>query len=137
VLFRSSNFVYSNLNVPSTSETGKPLTIRIDVQNSSTIDGDEVVQLYISNKSAKLPVPLRALSGFRRVHLHAGEKQSLSFEISPRQLSIVTDEGKRIIEPGLFEIAVGGCQPIDLKPETTGFVKSTLELKGNIVNWDN
>jgi beta-glucosidase len=131
-----SNFEYSNLSVPESMETGKAFKISVDVQNTSSIEGDEVVQVYLSNKSAKVPVPLRALSGFRRTHLKAGEKQTLSFVINPRQLSVVTDEGKRIIEPGLFEIYAGGCQPIDLKPSTTRFIKAKFELKGHTLNWD-
>jgi beta-glucosidase len=128
-----SKFEYTNLVVPATVENGRALKLSVDVQNTSAIEGDEVVQVYLSNKTSRVPVPLRSLSGFRRIHLKAGEKQSLSFTISPKQLSVITDDGKRIIESGAFEIAVGGCQPIDIKPETTGFIKGKLESTGNVV----
>jgi beta-glucosidase len=132
-----SSFVYSNLSVPSSTETGKPVTIKADIQNTSTIDGDEVVQVYLSNKTSKIPVPLRSLSGFRRVHLKAGEKQSVAFTISPKQLSVITDDGKRMIEPETYDISIGGCQPIDIKPITTGFVKGSFETRGNEVELSN
>ncbi len=128
-----SKFEYSNLSFPATGETGKSVKVSVDVQNTSAIEGDEIVQLYLSNKTTRVTVPIRSLTGFRRVHLKAGEKQTVNFLISPKQLSIITEEGKRIIEPGVFELAAGGCQPIELKPESTSFVKAELKLSGNAV----
>jgi beta-glucosidase len=56
-------------------------------------------------------VPIRSLAGVRRVFLETGEIQHVEFRITPRQLSVIEDAGNRVVEPGLFEVSVGGKQP--------------------------
>jgi beta-glucosidase len=69
------------------------------------------VQLYVSDQAASVPLPIRQLAGFKRVHLHPGQTQTVTFTLTPRHLSLIDDEGRCIVEPGEFQIAVGGCQP--------------------------
>jgi beta-glucosidase len=128
-----TSFAYSNLNVPQSTETDKSVTVSVDVQNTGKAEGDEVVQVYISHKNASVPVPIRSLVAFRRVHLGAGEKRTLEFKISSRQLSVITDKGNRRVEPGSFEITAGGCQPVNPKPVSTGLVSGSFNLTGNII----
>jgi beta-glucosidase len=128
-----TSFDYSNLNVPQNSETDKPLAVSVDVQNTGKEEGDEVIQVYISHKNASVPVPIRSLVAFRRVHLDAGEKMTLEFKISSSQLSVITDKGKRQVEPGSFEITAGGCQSVNPKPVSTGLVSGSFNLTGNII----
>jgi beta-glucosidase len=73
--------------------------------------GDEVIQLYITDSAASVPVPIRNLAGVRRIFLKPGEKKQVSFTLTPRQMSVILDNGKRVIEPGEFSISVGGKQP--------------------------
>jgi len=73
--------------------------------------GDEVVQLYLTHSGVP-GAPLRALQGFQRVHLDKGEKKSVTFALSARDLSIVDESGKRHIVPGSVDIWVGGGQPV-------------------------
>jgi beta-glucosidase len=127
-----TSFAYSNLNVPQNTETDKPVAVSVDVQNTGKTEGDEVIQVYISHKNASVPVPIRSLVAFRRVHLDAGEKMTLEFKISSRQLSVITDKGKRQVEPGSFEITAGGCQSVNPKPVSTGLVSGSFNLTGNI-----
>jgi len=54
---------------------------------------------------------LRSLLGFRRITLRPGEQRRVTFTLSPRQLGLITDDGRRVLEPGTFDIAVGGKQP--------------------------
>jgi len=82
-----------------------------DVQNAGNRAGDEVVQLYISDSVASVPVPIWQLAGFKRVHLDPGQKQTVTFTLTPRLLSLIDGEGRRVVEPGEFQIAVGGHQP--------------------------
>ena len=83
----------------------------VTVTNSGQRAGDEVVELYITDREASVPVPIRKLVGFKRVGLKAGESQKVSFEIDPRELSLITDDTRRVIEPGVFDLSVGGKQP--------------------------
>jgi beta-glucosidase len=56
-------------------------------------------------------VPSRALQGVRRVALKPGERRRVTFALAPRQLSLIDSSGTRIVEPGEYEISVGGKQP--------------------------
>lgn len=125
-----STFSYSNLQMPQTIETGKPVIITADVTNSGKIASDEVVQLYLSNKTAKVPVALRSLQGFCRVTLKPGEKRTVSFTLKPQQLSIIDDNTRRVQQPGMFEVSVGGGQPLTVKGNTSGFITGKFQVTG-------
>src|SRR5437764_10005995 len=86
-----SKFEYSNLKLSSPElEAGNPLTVEVDVKNASPRAGDEVVELYVN--FPKLPgAPVRALRGFTRVHLAAGESRHVKLELQPRDLSYVNE----------------------------------------------
>jgi len=103
-----TKFGYSNLKFSSKSvKAGEPIKVTIDVKNTGDRDGDEVVQLYLTDVAASAPVPIRTLVGFDRVSLRAGEKRTVTFTITPRQMSLIDDRGKRVIEPGEFLLKVG------------------------------
>jgi len=78
--------------------------------NTSSIPGDEVVELYISHPGAE-GAPRCALVGFERVHLPAGGFQIVSFVLSPRELSIVDPNGNRLVPAGPVELWLGSGQP--------------------------
>ncbi len=106
-----SKFEYSNLAVKKSILAGANLTVTAEIKNVSKISGDEVVQLYLSDTNASVPVPIRNLVGVERINLKAGEKQKVKFTINPRQMSLILDNGKRVIEPGEFSVSIGGGQP--------------------------
>jgi beta-glucosidase len=87
-----------------------PVTVSVDVTNSGAIDGDEVVQLYLSHPGEK-GTAIRALASFDRVHLKAGETKTVSFPLDSRALSTVNADGSRSVKPGKDNIWVGGGQP--------------------------
>jgi beta-glucosidase len=89
-------------------KAGEPVKVSVDVTNTGDREGDEVVQLYLTDTAASAPVPIRALVGFDRISLRPQEKRNLTFTITPRQMSLIDDKGKRVIEPGEFSIAIGG-----------------------------
>ena len=106
-----TKFAYSNLRFESkTVKAGEPLKVSVDVTNSGDRQGDEVVQLYLTDTAASAPVPIRTLVGFERISLRPREKRSVTFTITPRQMSLIDDAGKRVIEPGEFAISIGGGQ---------------------------
>ena len=106
-----TTFEYSNLQVGNLVTTQSPITVKVDVKNSGKVDGDEVVQLYVSNKTAKSEVAIVALKGFQRVSLKKGEQKSVAFTLNPEDFSITNGDALQVTEPGTFEIAVGGAVP--------------------------
>jgi beta-glucosidase len=106
-----SRFAYAKLNVPKSAPVGAPVSVSVEVRNSGAVAADEVVQLYVSDLEASGPVPTRALKGFRRVSLRPGEKQAVRFSLDERAFSLIAPDGRRVVEPGRFTIAVGGKQP--------------------------
>ena len=111
-----TTFAYSGLVLSQHSiRAGKPLTISVSVRNAGALAGDEVVQLYVSDLEASVPVPVRQLAGFLRLHLQPGEERRVHFTLKPGQLSVYDDLGIPFIEAGEFEISVGGGQPDDAR----------------------
>jgi beta-glucosidase len=93
-----------------TLPAGEPLRVEADVKNTSSRAGDEVVQVYLN--FPPLPgAPIRALRGFRRVHVRAGETQHVEFTLQPRDLSMVNEAGNRLVAAGSYGLSVGGGQP--------------------------
>ncbi|HNT76207.1 MAG TPA: glycoside hydrolase family 3 C-terminal domain-containing protein [Anaerolineae bacterium] len=99
---------------------GESMTARVTVQNTGVVAGDEVVQLYVRDVRASVPTPIRHLEGFARVHLEPGAAQTVTFTLNPRQMSIVDDAGQYVVEPGRFEVWVGGGQPGTGAPGVSG-----------------
>lgn len=75
------------------------------------MDGEEVVQLYVRNKTTKWIVPIVALKGYKRISLKKGELQRVSFTLSPEDFSVTTGDALQVVEPGTFEISVDGKVP--------------------------
>ena len=104
-----TRFAYSNLRVDSV-KAGEVVKATVDVTNTGEREGDEVVQLYLTDVAASAPVPIRTLVGFERISLRPREKRTVTFTITPRQMSLIDNNDKRVIEPGEFLISVGGSQ---------------------------
>jgi len=124
-----TTFAYSGLTLP-TSEVaaGGTLTVEVTVTNTGKRAGDEVAQLYLT--FPKLPgAPLRALRGFQRIHLEAGAAQKLTFQLSPRDLSMVTEDGVPTVAEGEYAVSVGGGQPQSATPTAT----QNFKIKGKLV----
>jgi beta-glucosidase len=100
-----STFAYSGLVA---KRTGRGAEIRATVRNTSSRDGDEVVQLYVSGGSEP-EAPARSLRGFQRVHLRAGESRDVTFELEAADLPKTP-----------VEISVGGGQPVGRTPHLAG-----------------
>jgi len=104
-----TTFDYADLKVtPQKIESGDSVVVQLDVKNSGKIAGDEVVQLYVSMKGSPAPVPIKSLKGFQRIHLKPGEQTSVTFQLLPEHFSRYDEEQGWIVEPGNFEIMVGG-----------------------------
>jgi len=115
-----TKFSYSDLKVPTQpTAAGQPLGADVTVTNSGKLAGDEVVQLYLKFPDAK-GAPRIALRGFARIHLDPGASQNVHFDLSPRDLGMVTEDGRPIIAQGDYTISIGGGQPDTEAPTVTG-----------------
>jgi beta-glucosidase len=98
------------------------------VENVGKRAGDEVIQLYVKHLEASCVVPHHDLRGFQRVHLAPGEARKLTFDLTARDLSVVDDAGRRVLEPGRFRVTVGGSQPDTRSATLTGQSPIAIEL---------
>ncbi len=128
-----TTFKYDKLKLSSkTIKSDGTLEAKVNVTNTGKVAGDEVVELYISDKKASVPVPIRSLRAFKRITLAPGEMQTVTFELSAKEFSIVNDEGRKIVEPGEFELSVGGGQPGLMEESITSgpVTKTTVRFSG-------
>jgi len=93
---------------------GESAQVAVDVANVGTRTADEVVQLYVRDDEASVTRPLIELKGFQRVTLKPGERRTVTFALSPRDLSLWNLQMKRVVEPGTFTISAGP-NSVDLK----------------------
>lgn len=83
------------------------LTVKVTVKNTGAREGQEVVQLYISDKKSSLPRPVKELKGFRKIQLAPGEEKEVSFTIDKTALSFFDDARHAwVAEPGKFKAII-------------------------------
>lgn len=121
-----TTFKYDQLKIPAGIAIGKNLAVTVKVTNTGKINGEEVVQLYVSNQNKSILSPIRALKGFRRIALKAGESKIITFKLTAADLSFVNEKGELKQSKGNLNISVGGGQP-DVKNKTISNV-----LKGAV-----
>jgi len=128
-----TSFAYSDLELPETVQPGSDVQLSVTVENTGSVSGEEVVQLYLTDLEAGVTVPIRSLVGLQRVFLRPGEQRRSSFVLTARQLSLIDALAERVVQPGMFEVSVGGKQPGfagTADAPTTGVVMDTFEVKG-------
>lgn len=104
-----TTFSYANLRLdPGRITVGEAATVAVEVTNSGSRAGVEVVQLYVHDRLASLTRPVMELRGFQRMALEPGETRTVRFTLRPEHLSFLDASMARVVEPGLFDIMVGG-----------------------------
>jgi beta-glucosidase len=83
-------------------------TVGVDVRNTGSVAGTEVVQLYIRNTAASVEQPVRELKGFARVTLAPGEQKHVEFPLGFNELNFYNVENQRTVEPTTYTVWVGG-----------------------------
>jgi len=106
-----SNFKYEDLIVPAAIHAGKPVTVSVKVTNTGKMDGEEVSELYLSHLGLKIKTPIRALKGFERNFIKAGQSKIVHFQLTPEELSLTEENGHWTELHGKLMISVGGSQP--------------------------
>ena len=101
-----TTFVYDDVAVEPGSTTS-PTVVRVTISNTGGRAGDEIVQLYVTDEIASVVRPFRALVGFARVGLAAGESATLTFTVHPSRLAFYDPQMRFVCEPGEFTFAVG------------------------------
>jgi len=120
-----TTFKYSD--VQTEKQTDGSVKVQVRVINTGKTDGDEVVQLYVANER-DFVTPIRALKGFKRIHLAAGESKVLAFALSAKELSLVDRYGSMIPMKGEVLISVGGEQPSDVALKVNKCVQKNIIL---------
>jgi beta-glucosidase len=116
-----TTFAFSNLVVtPAKQKQQGDISISVDVSNTGTRKGDEVVQLYVHDKVASVTVYESLLRGFERVPLNPGETKTIHFTLHPEDLQILDRNMNWTVEPGEFEVRIGpSSTDIKLKKDFT------------------
>lgn len=105
-----TTFTYSNIKLDKSQlplNSNEEVTVSVDVKNTGSRDGKEVVQLYTSDLVASLVPDVKRLRRFEKVALKAGETKTVTFKLKLNDLSFINLENKRVVEPGDFEFQVG------------------------------
>ena len=103
-----TTFEYQNMTVSSETLTDdQTCTIEVNIKNSGTRDGKEVVQLYVRDKVSSVVTPIKELKRFSKVLIKAGKTQKVKFELPMRELALWNIDMKEVVEPGDFELQVG------------------------------
>ncbi|MDR2057960.1 MAG: glycoside hydrolase family 3 C-terminal domain-containing protein [Dysgonamonadaceae bacterium] len=104
-----TTFQYSYLDVESVPES-RSITIKATVSNTGEREGEEVVELYLTNPRT-FTTPIRALKGFKRIDLKPGESQTVEFTLTSKELTVVNESGESVPMEGEIIVSVGGGQP--------------------------
>jgi len=124
-----TEFKYSELKTQDRIKKGQPVTISVKVTNSGKMEGEEVSQLYLINQDAAIKAPLKSLKGFERFNLKPGESTVVSFNLSPEDLSYVTEDGSLKQYEGKIQIAIGGSQPDEKKQSKNNIITQILKIE--------
>jgi len=103
-----TTFQFDHLRLdPTTIGAGGETTVAVDVSNTGNREGDEVAELYIHQRVASVTWPVMELRGFKRIHLKPGQKATVEFKLTPRELQMLDRDMHWVVEPGVFDIMVG------------------------------
>lgn len=120
-----THFSYSHLKLAQSQvKAGEPVEAEVTVRNDGKLAGDEVAELYLAGPAAQGNPVLR---GMARVHLEPGASQTVSFTLTPRDLSMVDEQGKRSVQPGKYSMMIGGAQPSAAEHTTGNFAVTGSE----------
>ncbi|HEY0246330.1 MAG TPA: glycoside hydrolase family 3 C-terminal domain-containing protein [Mucilaginibacter sp.] len=123
-----TTFKYDMLSVSAVIQAGKKVTVTVKVTNTGTKDGEEVSQLYLSHLGLKTKAPIRALKGFDRNFIKAGQSKIVKFELDPQDLTLVDTEGHSNVVKGKLLISAGGSQPDAQTTASKKTVSKTVSL---------
>ena len=104
-----TTFKYSNLKITKPKiKADEETTVTVDITNTGKVRGDEIAQMYLRDEVSSVTRPIKELKDFARVSIEPGATKTVTFKVTPEKLSFYNREMKRVVEPGMFQIMVGG-----------------------------
>ncbi len=105
-----TSFAYSHLRVSASHlNAGETAAVSVEVKNTGSREGDEVVQMYVSHEGSRVARPVEELKGFERVSLKAGEMKTVTMPLAAKALAYWSDEDKGfVVEKDRVVVKVGG-----------------------------
>lgn len=133
-----TSFEYTNLTLDTTDikMNGKgEVRVSIEVENVGSVEGEEVVQLYVKDLVASIARPNKELKGYKRINLKSGEKKKLEFILYTDQLAFHDRKMKLVVEPGMYSVMLGSSsEDIRLNGEFevkwNGYEVDSYEVEG-------
>ncbi|SOD18236.1 glycoside hydrolase family 3 N-terminal domain-containing protein [Pedobacter xixiisoli] len=102
-----TQFDYTDIKVEQKAKDS--FEVSFSLKNTGAKSGDEVVQLYLKDELASVVQPVKQLKAFKRVHLLPNQEQRLSFLLTAKDLAIINQDFKSIVEPGIFTVMIGSA----------------------------
>lgn len=131
-----SRYAFSDAVVDAeTVQAGESVVVRARIRNAGTVAGICTAQAYLADLEASVETPRWNLAGMMPVALEPGAETEVSFRLDARQMAVVTDEGRHVVEPGRFRVYVGDTQP-DARSLALGGaapVSVTFDVMGTVV----
>ena len=126
-----TTFVYSNLRVSTVNDIVK---LSVDVENTGEYDGKELVQVYAKHLSSSFEVYNHKLAAFKSVYIEKESVVTIEFEIQPRRLAVIDDNGNAVLEKGDIKLFVGGRQPdaVSARLADSAIVEAVINVKETI-----
>ncbi|MHB8854254.1 MAG: beta-glucosidase BglX [Ignavibacteriaceae bacterium] len=104
-----TTFKYDSIKISENKiKIGDTTSVSVEVMNTGKAAGEEIVQLYLRDLVASVSRPVKELKGFKRIYLNPGEEKTVTFSITPAMLKFYNIDMKKVIEPGKFQIMIGG-----------------------------
>jgi beta-glucosidase len=118
-----TQFEYRNLELSAKQiAPDDVLTVTVEIVNTGEFEGEEIVQLYVSDVTASITRPVKELKGFQKISLKPGESKKVTLVLSPDQLGFYNENLDFVVEPGEFKIWVG--------PNSTEGLEDSFEVVG-------
>jgi beta-glucosidase len=126
-----TRYLYRKLQVLTpVVEAGQAVQLEFEVENAGSRDGVEIVQAYVTDLLTTVTWVNKTLVAFARVYLKAGETRKVQLSIRYEQLSLVNAYEKRVVEPGDFELSVGGSS------EDSALLRDKFSVSGSPFSYD-
>ena len=119
-----NRYEYSELKLDKTEiSSGDSVNVMVTVKNAGTMDGEEIVQLYIRDRFSSVTRPVKELKDFARVSLAPGESKTVEFAVTPEKLSFLDINLRPVVEPGEFIVMVGSSSADEDLLKTSFYVR--------------
>jgi beta-glucosidase len=107
-----TTFAYDSLRTEGPVSTGTKWTVAVEVRNTGSRAGTEVVQLFVRDEIARVARPDRQLAGFARVELEPGASATVRFSVDPTVSAYYDEQMRLVVEPGAVRLMAGGLEHV-------------------------